>query len=519
MTQGEGVIRGAGLDGVQRLYAYTLLSQSPTVGFAHVAVGIPTGVAFGELNRLAVRNLIGLAIIALLALGAAWVGSDALVLRPVNALVRASGRLRAGDFTARTGAAAVGGEIGQLTRTFDEMAEALQQREDRLLEIDEQLRGALADSQSRLGRLRALRAVDIAILGNLDLRKTLTIIVAKVIGELHVHAADILLLDGAGEALECVAARGFRSPILQRPRLWVGEGHAGRAAVERVPIMVADLAAEPDEPVAAASLRGEGFVAYYAVPLVAQDKVKGVLELFHRSPMIVNQEWSDFLEAMAGQAAIAVDNALLFDQLERANADLALAYDETLEGWSRALDLRDRETEGHTLRVTEVTLRLAEAMGVAPGPLLHIRRGALLHDIGKMGIPDQILLKPASLTRDEWDIMRKHPTYAYELLSPISYLRPALDIPYAHHEKWDGTGYPRGLAGEDIPLAARIFAVVDTWDALRSDRPYRHGWADDRVVAYLQERAGKDFDPAVVAAFLHILEREGPEPAARASRL
>ena len=153
-----------------------------------------------------------------------------------------------------------------------------------------------------------------------------------------------------------------------------------------------------------------------------------------------------------------------------------------------------------------MTLRLARALGMKEEELVHVRRGALLHDIGKMGVPDGILLKPGSLTPEEWEIMRRHPQYAYEMLSPIAYLRLALDIPYCHHEKWDGTGYPRGLKGEQIPLAARIFAVVDVWDALGSDRPYRPAWPPEKLYAYLKEEAGKHFDPRVVEVFLKILK-------------
>jgi putative two-component system response regulator len=192
-------------------------------------------------------------------------------------------------------------------------------------------------------------------------------------------------------------------------------------------------------------------------------------------------------------------------ELERANAELAEAYDTTLEGWSRALELRDQETDGHTRRVTEMTLRLARAMGLSEAERVHIRRGALLHDIGKMAIPDGILLKPGPLTPKEWSLMRHHPIYAHELLSPIRFLEPALDIPYCHHERWDGAGYPRGLKGEEIPLAARIFAVVDAWDALRSERPYHRALPEAEVRAQLQAQAGSHFDPAVVAAFLDLL--------------
>jgi PAS domain S-box-containing protein len=188
--------------------------------------------------------------------------------------------------------------------------------------------------------------------------------------------------------------------------------------------------------------------------------------------------------------------------LQRAHLELAQAYETTLEGWSRALDLRDKETEGHTQRVTDMTVRLARAIGLSEAELVQVRRGALLHDIGKMGIPDSILLKPGPLTEAEWEVMRKHPSYAHDLLTPIAYLHEALDIPYCHHEKWDGSGYPRGLKGEHIPLAARLFAVVDVWDALRSDRPYRAGWPDERVREHIRSLAGTHFDREVVRLFL-----------------
>jgi putative two-component system response regulator len=191
---------------------------------------------------------------------------------------------------------------------------------------------------------------------------------------------------------------------------------------------------------------------------------------------------------------------------QQALLELAAAYEATVEGWSNALDLRDRETDGHSRRVTDLTVRLARKMGVSDADIVHIRRGALLHDIGKMGVPDAILHKPAALTPAEWDVMRQHPVFAQQLLAPIEYLRPALDIPYCHHEKWDGTGYPRGLAGERIPLAARLFAAVDIWDALRSDRPYRAAWTAERTRAHLASLAGSHLDPAVVTAFLEMLD-------------
>ncbi len=363
-------------------------------------------------------------------------------------------------------------------------------------------------AEARSRQLQALRDIDMAISGSLDLRLTLNILLEAVTGQLQVDAAAILLYNDQMHTLEYGAGRGFRTSALQHTRLRLGEGHAGRAALERRTVRIEHLTMDPGDFSRAPLLVAEEFVAYTGVPLIAKGHVKGVLEIFHRTPLLPSsiQEWEQALDAMVGQAAIAIDNAALFDDLQRSNMDLALAYDTTLEGWSRALDLRDRETEGHSQRVAEMTLRLARAIAVPETDLPHIRRGALLHDIGKLAVPDAILLKPGPLTPDEWTVMRRHPVTAYELISPITFLRLALDIPYCHHEKWDGTGYPRGLRGESIPIAARMFAVADVWDALRSDRPYRQAWTGERARAYITEQAGAHFDPRIVEVFLRLLE-------------
>ncbi len=193
--------------------------------------------------------------------------------------------------------------------------------------------------------------------------------------------------------------------------------------------------------------------------------------------------------------------------LEHSNIRLQKAYDETIEGWSRAMDLRDKETEGHSQRVTTMTVLLARQVGICEETLVHIRRGALLHDLGKLGVPDNILLKPDKLTDAEWAHMRMHPTYAYEMLHPIEYLHPALDIPYCHHEKWDGSGYPRGLKGTEIPLCARLFSLADTWDALTSDRPYRQAWSVADTVQHIQAQSGLQFDPDIVPVFLMMIAK------------
>ncbi|HMA38330.1 MAG TPA: HD domain-containing phosphohydrolase [Chloroflexia bacterium] len=357
--------------------------------------------------------------------------------------------------------------------------------------------------QRQLARLAALRTIDMTITASLDLRVTFRVFLDQVTAHLHVDAAAVLLFDPHTQFLEYAASRGFRKETDTRAPVRLGEGCAGRVALERRTLRIPNLA-HADDSLRPPILLAEEVVAYYGVPLIAKGHLKGVLEICHRAAIDPDPEWVDFLETLAGQAAIAIDNAMLFDELQHSNMELALAYDTTLEGWSRALDLRDRETEGHTQRVTEVTVRLARAMNISSHDLVHIRRGALLHDIGKMGIPDGILLKPGPLSEEEWAIMRRHPVYAYELLAPIPFLRPALDIPYCHHEKWDGTGYPRGLRAEQIPLAARIFAVVDVWDALHSDRPYRATWGEEQVRSHIRGLASSHFDPHVVEMFLQL---------------
>ena len=242
--------------------------------------------------------------------------------------------------------------------------------------------------------------------------------------------------------------------------------------------------------------------------MVVKGEIKGIFEVYHRSIAFKpDAEWTNILSSLSTQAAIAIDNTTMFDGLQRSSQDLMLAYEETIEGWAKALEQRDHNTEGHTQRTKDLTINLARAAGIPERDMPHLVRGILLHDIGKMGIPDAILNKPGPLNDEEWQVMRTHPAKAYQMLSTIKYLKPALDIPYCHHEKWDGTGYPRGLKGEEIPLAARIFAIVDVFDALNSDRPYRKAWPLEKTMAYIREQSGRHFDPEVVKIFLEVMEK------------
>jgi putative nucleotidyltransferase with HDIG domain len=263
------------------------------------------------------------------------------------------------------------------------------------------------------------------------------------------------------------------------------------------------------EPILAGTFSAVLPLALAAVPLSINQRKIGVLWAGYQNggpkKHFFSSEAIQLLGVIADIAANAIHRITLYEETQRAARDLSRAYDRTLEGWARALELRDQETEGHTRRVVSVTLELARAMGLPEEELEPIRRGALLHDIGKMGIPDSILLKPGTLTEREWEIMRRHPEYAVDMLTPIEYLRSALDIPYCHHEKWDGSGYPRKLKGEDIPLAARLFAVVDVWDALTSDRSYRPAWTTEQARIYMQEQRGKHFDPRILDAFWKLI--------------
>ena len=395
--------------------------------------------------------------------------------------------------------------IEERTANLQDAIEMMQQEIGERARVEAEVSRLNTQLEQRLQRIAALRAIDMAISASLDLRHTLDVFLEQTLEQLQADAADVLIYSPHSLRLEFAVGRGFQTSAMRYTRLQIGAGHAGKAALERCAVHIEDLELNPgsfrDTPI----LLNEKFTAYFAVPLIAKGQVKGVLEMFSRREFQNDYEWRDFLETLAGQAAIAIDNAQMFENLQRSNLELTLAYDATIEGWSRALDLRDHETEGHTQRVTALTLELAREMGLSETELVSMRRGALLHDIGKVGIADSILRKPGALNHEEREAMCLHTQYAYQMLAPIAFLRSAIDIPYCHHEKWDGTGYPRGIKGEEIPLAARIFSVVDVWDALRSERPYKKAWTAEETCEQIRGMAGTHFDPDVVAAFLRVI--------------
>jgi len=361
-------------------------------------------------------------------------------------------------------------------------------------------------TQRNLERIAALHSIDQAISGSFNLSLTLHIILEQVVSQLDVDAVDIFLIDPDTQQPTYAEGLGFRRYQPQMGISQTREGLVWRVFQKRELVAIPNLQKDAPTLIRGGMFSVEGFQSYYGVPLIAKGKIQGVLEVFHRKPLRVDNEWFEFLNTFGTQAAIAIDNAALVENLRRTNLELDQAYQATLEGWVHALYLRDESTEGHTQRVVEKALKLAQAVGIPEKQLLHIRRGALLHDIGKLGVPDRILNKPGPLSAEEWILMRKHPEYAREMLQPIEFLRPAMPIPYAHHEKWDGSGYPEGASGTRIPIEARVFALIDVWDALNSPRPYRDAWSENKIHQYIREQSGSHFDPQVVSTWERVFQ-------------
>ena len=354
----------------------------------------------------------------------------------------------------------------------------------------------------RIQALLALHETSVDLAGHHDIKGLLRAIVVRAGKLVGTDMGGLYLTVPNG--LQMVVARGVLEPFVDRV-LPQGEGASGQAVLSRKAILIDDYATWEGRSPMYADIR---VGAVIAAPLLWKDKVLGAFHVEHPSANVFGPDDIEIVSLFAEQAAVAIANARLIYNTETARKELELGYTATLEGWVRALDLRDQETEGHTQRVTDLTVELARRLNVAEDQLEPIRRGALLHDIGKIGIPDAILRKPGPLTEDEWKIMRRHPQMAWDMLSPIEYLRTALAIPYGHHERWNGSGYPLGTKGRQIPLAARIFAVVDVYDALRSDRPYRRGWPEERVIDYIKDHNGTSFDPEIAEAFLAMVSEQ-----------
>jgi putative nucleotidyltransferase with HDIG domain len=359
--------------------------------------------------------------------------------------------------------------------------------------------------------MTALRNVDLAITTHTDQSSMAEAILSDVVSLQEIDAAVLFVpnLPTAGRprgtgplsALRLAGLAGLTESALDGSVLNWQMILVNHVFQNCQPMYINDMR-QDGHPGAQALHRMAGFSSCAVLPLLARGQSKGVLQFFHRNAHEPDADWYTFLQSLALQAAIGLDHVEMLENLKNTNRELASAYDETIKGWAQAMELRDKETRGHSGRVSELTVKLAMAVGLSGEALDNIRRGAFLHDIGKMAIPDSILGKTGPLTNDDWITMRQHPTIGYRMLSNIEYLKPALDVVYCHHEKWDGSGYPRGLRAEEIPLSARIFAVIDVWDALTSNRPYRLAWPESEVRTYLIKESGKQFDPRIVDEFL-----------------
>ena len=392
--------------------------------------------------------------------------------------------------------------VGSLTKTGDPVVSIAIQDITRVTQsvstLEQSVNDYLKIRQSQLG---ALMGVGRAINSSLGLKRVLEEVMDTLIELMRAERGFLMLRNSETGELSVRIARGIAHINLDEESFKVSRTIVTRVAESGEPILTTNAQDDPrfnsQMSIAAFQLR-----SILCAPLKIKNELIGVIYVDNRARSGIFQESElVMIKAFADQAAVAIDNAQLFENLQESNRELQEAYQATLEGWVQALDMRDKETEGHTQRVTILTERLARAMGVEGDALINIVRGALLHDIGKMAIPDGILLKPDKLTEAERTLIQKHPQYAYDMLKRIEFLLPAIDIPYCHHEKWDGTGYPRGLKGEEIPFAARIFPVVDVWDALISDRPYRKGYPQAEVRERIKADSGKHFDPRVVEAF------------------
>jgi len=407
-------------------------------------------------------------------------------------------------------------DSGEVTR-YSGIAEDITERrqtEQTLRKSEAQLRESYSRIERSLHRMTALRNVDLAITTHTDQVSMAEAILSHVVDSAEVEAAVLFVPNlptpgrprstGPLSALRLAGIAGLPESALDGNVLnWqmLMVNHVFQSCQA---LFINDRRQDP-HPGAQMLSRAAGLNTCAVLPLLARGQAKGVLQFFPRAGHARDPDWQTFLQSLALQAAIGIDHVEMLENLKNTNRELASAYDETIKGWAQALELRDKETRGHAGRVTELTVRLASAVGLQGDALDHIRRGAFLHDIGKMAIPDSILGKTGQLSNDDWITMRQHPTIGYRMLSNIGYLKPALDVVLCHHEKWDGSGYPRGLRGEEIPLSARIFAVIDVWDALTNNRPYRLAWPDEEVRMYLRKETGKQFDPRIVDQFLKLV--------------
>lgn len=365
---------------------------------------------------------------------------------------------------------------------------------------------SISQVEKQIEKIRAKNSIARIVQSNLSLQEILQAIFRILSDITRSDATVVLKYNAASQKFEFLAKNGLDADVFTKVHRFIENDLAKKIIGKRHLAQIEDAFSIGLDENQTGLFAQDGFCTHKTIPLIGHRNFLGVLEIFWHETQHADA-WTREIVQMAGESiAFAMEHASILGDLERRNEELTAIYTATIEGLSRALELRDLETEGHTRRVSALTVQLAEHMQIPADQRASIQQGALLHDIGKLGIPDAILLKPGSLTAKEWKVMQQHPLFAYNILVPITSLRHALDIPLYHHEHWDGSGYPYGLKDEQIPLSARVFAVVDVYDALTSDRPYRSAWPRFQAIDYLREQAGIQFDPQVVMHFLSLLE-------------
>jgi HD-GYP domain-containing protein (c-di-GMP phosphodiesterase class II) len=371
----------------------------------------------------------------------------------------------------------------------------------------------LSLSPDQFKRMQALANIDRAIISTLDIDVITDIVFDQITLQLGAEICILFLQDPITSQFVCKRTKGlpglngnmgmtFNPPFV----------FAQKAIISGGMLFIDDLSLARSEKEIDLPFPYKYIHFYSAIPLVNSSKTIGVLEVCSTKSILPDWEWKNFFGMVARQATIAIEHLSLIENIQHLNKEILYAYESTLKGWAKALEYKDRETKGHSERVTEMAILLGKALDLNEEELLQLRRGAILHDIGKMCIPEKILFKTEPLTEEEWEIMKQHPIFAQEFLADIQFIQPALNIPLFHHERWDGSGYPYGLKGKQIPLSVRIFMVVDVWDALTSLRPYREAWSNLEARIYFKQNSGIQFDPDVVTKFLELLATLDHDP-------
>lgn len=370
-------------------------------------------------------------------------------------------------------------------------------------------RSILSDeTERRMAHLSALRDIDLAIASSLDVNVIMKIVIGHIQKHVGGDAICAFIYEIDSSVLVLSAETCMRRNLDTNLRMKLSGDLISSAIMDHQMIQVDSINEANLNPRIKKILQREQMESMQILPLYARGKSLGVVLVLHQGSKDIPSESVAFANALVTQASIGIDNASLFSEIQSFNKELRKAYDDTIEGWARAVNLRNRETAEHTRRVAEMALTIAEEnYSFSESELRDIWYGALLHDIGKIAVPDEILFKPGRLTDEEWEVMHRHPEAAYEMLNSIDYLKDALVIPLYHHEKWNGEGYPRQLSGEAIPFTARLFALVDVWDALVSDRPYRKAWSHERALNLIREQSGIHFDPEIVPIFLDFISK------------